>query len=112
MVTAVIKKCEPASTSWPKHPVKLLTRVTFDTYLKAREKTELAEDTSDLKSDEPPSMRRRIIPKAFWSSEDSDNEVQRSDKSAENIQSSLVVEEYFEKQLNDQKEDLDCQEEY
>ncbi|XP_076664783.1 uncharacterized protein LOC143367053 [Andrena cerasifolii] len=106
MVTAVIKKCEPPPPSWPKHQVKLLTRVTFDTYLKAREKARLAEDTSDLQSDEPPAKRRRI-PKTFWSSKDSGNEIEDLDKSTQNIQVGSFNEKYLEERVDDAEEHLD-----
>ena len=77
LITGLIKKCEPAAQSWPKYKITMMTRVTFDTYLKAREKAKLAEDTSGMQSDEPAGKRRHIMPKKFWSSEDSDNEMQQ-----------------------------------
>lgn len=67
LITA-IKKCEPLNTCWPSHNVKIFRNATFgkyknffilvfyngqplcfsDDYIKARNKTKVAEDTSDI----------------------------------------------------------------
>ncbi|KAF5283338.1 hypothetical protein FQR65_LT13903 [Abscondita terminalis] len=51
-LNAAITKCESLNTCWPVHKVKIFRNATFGDYLTARKKAKLAEDTSDLNTDE------------------------------------------------------------
>ncbi|KAF5300737.1 hypothetical protein FQR65_LT19314 [Abscondita terminalis] len=67
-----IKKCELLNTCWPTHPVKIFRNASFDDYGKARLKTRLAEETSDLNSDVDHQCRRKRAKKMLSSSDESD----------------------------------------
>ncbi|CAH0562793.1 unnamed protein product [Brassicogethes aeneus] len=70
----VIRKWEPLNTCWPTHSVKIFRCATFDDYIKARAKAKVAEETSDLNTDEncDPQKRKRVQ-KIVSSSEESIN---------------------------------------
>ncbi|VEN40362.1 unnamed protein product [Callosobruchus maculatus] len=58
---SAIRACEMLNTSWPSHRVKLFNHAIFDSYAKARQKSKIAEETSDLSTDtEAINKRKRI----------------------------------------------------
>ncbi|XP_046145220.1 uncharacterized protein LOC123988599 [Osmia bicornis bicornis] len=72
-LTAAIKRSEPVNLSWPTHTIQIFKHGIFDTYIKAREKARIAEETSDLQS-EVETMRRRKRTRRFVSSESEESD--------------------------------------
>ncbi|XP_023311148.1 uncharacterized protein LOC108917953 [Anoplophora glabripennis] len=64
-----IRKCEALNTCWPSHNVRIFRNATFDDYGKARIKAKVAEDTSDLNSDDTEEIKRKRVQKILSSSE-------------------------------------------
>ncbi|CAH1154501.1 unnamed protein product [Phaedon cochleariae] len=66
-----IRKCEPLNTCWPVHHIKIFRNATYDDYMTARNKSKVAEETSDLASDYENISKRRRVQKVLSSSDDS-----------------------------------------
>ncbi|XP_050517960.1 uncharacterized protein LOC126892471 [Diabrotica virgifera virgifera] len=65
-----IRKGETLNTCWPSHSIKIFKNATFDDYIKARSKARIAEDTSDLNTEDEHQKKRKKVQKIFSSSED------------------------------------------
>ncbi|KAK4876448.1 hypothetical protein RN001_012870 [Aquatica leii] len=75
-----IKKWEPLNTCWATHKIRIFRNATFDDYLLATQKAELAQQTSDLNSEIDDSTQpiqitrsRRKVQKILSSSDESFN---------------------------------------
>ncbi|KAG5861271.1 hypothetical protein JTB14_003559 [Gonioctena quinquepunctata] len=57
-LVAAIKNFEAPNTHWPLHKMEIFRNGTFDSYLEARKKSNVAEYSSDLNIEEEPATRK------------------------------------------------------